>query len=887
MLLFIYSSGHSQSVCLGQDTAVCEGSYVGIQNCYGTSGGLTGGIYLNSPGIVTLTDDIWSGVIPIGFPFSFYNSTYNQCIIGSNGLISFDLAKANEYCSWSFVGIGPLPNSTLTDARNAAMICYQDMNPALGGQILYQTIGSTPNRKFVVLYKDIQTFSCAQCSYTSLILYETTNVIEFHIGNKPPCPTWNSGLAIQGLENATSSTAHITPGRNIAQWSANQECKRFTPISPTNTSSYVISNGVYTIVGTSNFSVMWGNTLGQTFPYNNGILNIASVPSGSTGYFLTGTACNVGIGVVSDTTWITGKSSKVLISSTTDICLSGTGTATATAAGGSAPFYFQWNTGATGNFIDHLSSGIYTVTLTDGAGCKSSAETNITNTSGLYTATSTPVSCPGGTDGSATVQMTPVLGNLTYHWNDPMGQISSTASNLSAGSYQCIVNSDIGCSGSINVTVSEIPAMEINILTLQNVTCNSGNDGSATIGVTSGTGTSPYIYDWTPYSSSSPNISGLSAGSYTTSVTDANNCSTSYTVIITEPSPLHLNYITNPIRICPESSVLLEAQGSGGSSTYNYTWYENGTIIGNGTSITVDPDFTNTTYCLQLSENCGSPVADTCINITFPTPINPKIEPDKQISCIPAEFTFINTSDNAGEIDSVFYHFSDQNTFLVQGSKSFTNTFFESGYYSCQINTISVYGCIYSETIQNLIEVKPLPSAQFTITDNPSYFTETTVGMIDQSTGGASNWYWESPGSSPIMSTEQYPSFTFPQGEIGQYPVTLIVYTDFGCSDTVVHDVNIVPEESLFASNTFTPNGDELNQEWKYYISGIDVFDFVISIFNRWGEIVWEAHDPSMSWDGNSNGQPVPSGTYSWRAKTKSLYSGIRSEYSGFINLIR
>jgi gliding motility-associated-like protein len=180
-----------------------------------------------------------------------------------------------------------------------------------------------------------------------------------------------------------------------------------------------------------------------------------------------------------------------------------------------------------------------------------------------------------------------------------------------------------------------------------------------------------------------------------------------------------------------------------------------------------------------------------------------------------------------------------------------------------------------------------VPNAEFTFTDNPATIFETTIGMQDQSTGDIASWQWISPGSMPTSSTAQNPSFTFPVGEVGQYPVTLIVSSDFGCTDTVSYDMNIVQDVIFFAPNAFTPDGDEFNQSWKMYIQGIDVYNFEFYIFNRWGEIIWESRDPDSSWDGTYNNQKVKAGTYVWKATAKDLINDNKYEFSGHINVLR
>ena len=169
------------------------------------------------------------------------------------------------------------------------------MHPSLAGttgNIQYPTIGTAPNRKFVGLYREIGAFSCglSQCNYLGVILYETTNVVEVHIGRKVTCSTWNGGLAIQGIENAAGTVAYVTPGRNNSQWQCINDGRRWTSASPTNTNTYSMSQIPYIqIVGTGS-STLWQHQ-GQSFPYNGGTLNITSLPNTTTGYFLTSSAC--------------------------------------------------------------------------------------------------------------------------------------------------------------------------------------------------------------------------------------------------------------------------------------------------------------------------------------------------------------------------------------------------------------------------------------------------------------------------------------------------------------------------------------------------------------------------------------------------------------------
>jgi gliding motility-associated-like protein len=880
------SFGNAQ-LCLGEDTTVCVGQPVVITNCGGGGGAAsTAGIQLNAPINVPLSDDVWSGVINIGFPFNFYGTNYNQCLIGSNGLISFNLANAGGYCSWSLSGT-PLPTTSLATAFNTIMLAYQDMNPGAGGSVKYQTIGTAPNRKFIVLYQDVPQFGpTGFCNYMGIVLYETSNTFEFHIGNKLISPTWNGGLAIQGSENNPGNIAHITPGRNNSQWTANQDGRRFTPVSPANTSSYAISIIPYIVITSPTMNLGWQNTLGATFPYNNGILNVTTVPPGTTGYFLTGTACTSSIGGVSDTTWITRVSSSVTASSTPDICSSGLGTVTATPTGGIPPFTYNWPALSSINqTVLNVNGGNYTVQMIDGNGCPSSANILVGNTPAAFTGTTTIVSCPGGSDGTATAIMTPPLGTITYLWNDPLAQTTAMATGLSAGNYTCLVTSSIGCTGTVNVTVTEIPGMIGTIVNQSEVSCNSGNNGMIEVQVSQGTPI--YSYSWDNSVSTTNIANDLFEGIHTVTITDLNGCVITVTETIGEPSPLSITTLTSPTQICPEDDIQLDVAGTGGSSAYTFTWRSNGAIIGTGTTITVDPGIVTTEYCVTLSEVCGSPIDDSCTIISIPVPIIPSVLPNKTEDCIPGFFEFSNTSSNSSEIASTYFLFSDGNSYMEQGTDSTSNTFVNPNLYSCYMTITSIYGCVYEDSFINLIDVKPLPTADFTFSSNPATFFETAIQLQDRSSVDVVEWQWLSPGATPAYSQAQNPVFTFPEGEAGIYPVTLIVTSEYGCTDTAIINMNIVPDVIFFAANTFTPDGDEHNQDWGISVEGLDIYNFDLFIFNRWGQIVWESHDTSAKWDGTYNGEVVQAGTYVWKASGKDTLTDGKYEFNGYINVLK
>jgi len=877
------------TLCLGQDTSVCPGQSVTINNCnQGGGANNVAGVYLNQPSQVNLSDDQWSGVVNIGFPFNFYGQNYTQCVIGSNGLVSFNLTNANGYCPWSLGGVPPLPNAVLTSARNSIMLTYQDINPSLGGQIQYQTIGQAPNRRFVVLYKNIMMFSCTQqCNYMAIIMYETTNVFELHIGNKPICQGWNGGLAIQGSENNPMTVAHITPGRNNTVWGANQDGRRFTPTAPNNTAQYTMAQIPYVLVSSPGTNFIWVNTLGQTFPYNNGVLVVNNVPSpGPTGYFLSGSACNTSIGsITNDTTWLSIGGAAVNVSVTNDVCSQSIGAVTANPTAGTPPFTYTWtpNIGNT-QTVNNLPAGTYTVSVQDASGCPATGTGVVGDTPAQYSGTTTQVSCPGGNDGTATAFITPLAAGVTYLWSN--GQTTQTATGLSAGTYTCNVSTPSGCNGVVTVNVTEIPGMVLSLTNVVDATCNSINNGTATAVVIQGT--PGYTYQWTGSASVSNIAIDLGAGTHTLTVTDANGCIVDTTFVINEPPPLSIAFLTQDTMICPEATITLTAQGAGGSSPYIFNWVDNnGNAFGPSSSITVDPAGSPTQYCVTLSEQCGSPTTQDCLNITFPTPIIPSCAPNYPILCMPGNFTFSNTSSNVNEVASTVYSFSNGDSFTVPGAQNFSNTFPNPGFYSVNMTTTSIYGCVYSGSVQDIVEVTPLPTADFVLSRNPVTWFETTVQANDNSQGNIVNWQWTSPGSESITSNGMNAMFTYPQGVVGTYLINLTVTTAQGCSDSISLPLEIIPDIVFYVPNTFTPDNDEHNQTWKFYVEGIDEMGFHLTVYNRWGETIWETYDTKGEWDGQYGGQIVPPGIYTWSAWYRERENDGKKIRQGFIQVLR
>lgn len=181
-------------------------------------------------------DDVWSPVINLPFNFCYYGNNYNECIISSNGVISFDTVNNTPggYSGWSINNNLPNPGLFL----NSIFGVYHDIDPRVGGTVGWELITLNSGcRALVAAWNDMPMFSssCNSILYTGMIvLYEDTNVIEVYIKEKNICPTWNNGRAIVGIQNTTGTQGVVAPDRNALDpnWSTYQEAWRFTPSGP-------------------------------------------------------------------------------------------------------------------------------------------------------------------------------------------------------------------------------------------------------------------------------------------------------------------------------------------------------------------------------------------------------------------------------------------------------------------------------------------------------------------------------------------------------------------------------------------------------------------------------------------------------------------------------
>ena len=294
------------------------------------------------------TDDIFSGLINIPFDFCFYGNTYNQLVIGANGLISFDVNLANAYCSYSFTASIPSTPTITGPYENAIHGAYHDIDPSVAGDINYAVLGTAPCRTFVVNFSNTAHFSCTNLLTTQqIVIYETTNAIEIYIEDKPTCTTWNSGNALIGIQNIGATQGIAPPARNTGPWTATQEAWRFTPS------------------GTSNYVVEWFDNAGVSLGFGD-TLNVCTQNQNNYTAEITYTNCNgtVVTETTTNTVFVDNTSGQISNLGLLDTIKSCTTPVTVNADNNLDSY--QWNTGETTSSIIVANSGNYILDATQG-----------------------------------------------------------------------------------------------------------------------------------------------------------------------------------------------------------------------------------------------------------------------------------------------------------------------------------------------------------------------------------------------------------------------------------------------------------------------------------------------------------------------------------------
>ncbi|WP_430412507.1 T9SS type A sorting domain-containing protein [Kordia sp.] len=176
-------------------------------------------------------DDTFTYRIDIPFEFDFFGKTYNEFVIGTNGIVSFNESYSNAPFNWLMDVSRSIPSAELY--TNSIFGVYHDLLNNGTGSLGYGVIGEAPFRKMVIFFDEINQFgdTCNDPSTTQIILYETLNVVDVQVEQKISCSDWNGGLGLLGIQDEYGLEGYFPEGRNTGAWDAIDEGHRFAPIT--------------------------------------------------------------------------------------------------------------------------------------------------------------------------------------------------------------------------------------------------------------------------------------------------------------------------------------------------------------------------------------------------------------------------------------------------------------------------------------------------------------------------------------------------------------------------------------------------------------------------------------------------------------------------------
>lgn len=480
-------------------------------------------------------------------------------------------------------------------------------------------------------------------------------------------------------------------------------------------------------------------------------------------------------------------------------CNQSTGSATASANGGSSPYSYNWSNMQSGATATGLNAGNYTVTVTDVKGC--TATTNIGLSSiGAPTATASVVNNPGCnlSNGSVTVSANGGSGQFSYSWNTTPASSLQTVVNLPAGSYSVTVTDNVSqCQSVASVTLSAPNSPTATASVVDVPGCNQSN-GSAKVVVSGGSGQFSYLWNSTP-TSTMETAGNLVAGSYSVTVTDdVSQCQVIASVTLSNPTPPSVSINVDAQPGCNTANGSATATPNGGSGQYSYNW--NTTPAQTSATAT---GLAAGTYTVIVTDNVSQCSTNESITLSPPNP------PVATISG--ANVVCAGSSTTLSASGGVNYEWSSSETTNEITVSPTTNTDYT-------VTVTDNNGCTATATATVNVQQQPTPS----ITAN---------GNVLTAGGGTFDSYqWLLDGIEITGATSQ----SYTATEDGNYTVVVTENTCGGTSvaypvsGTGIKTINTALAVSLLPN----PN----NGTFKLVLN--DFYTYQVTISNLIGEVI-------------------------------------------------
>ncbi len=633
------------------------------------------------------------------------------------------------------------------------------------------------------------------------------------------------------------------------------------------------------------------NASGGTAPYTYSTNNGASFSNQTTVQFLSAGTYNTVVkdanGCLINTPIVCPEPAQLVVQNvaTNNASCNGVcdGDATATITGGTIPYSYAWSNGATGsNTTNALCAASYDVTVTDNNGCTTVQPFSITEPPLLViTSTSaTDALCNGDCNGTITINSNLATGYSVD--NGTTFQPANTFTGLCANTYTIQIQDAVGCTQSGTITVGQPQPL------VQGLIPEDGllicYDGYGTLSGSATGGTAPYYFVWnTGDTTQYLNVNLTAPATFTCTVYDQNGCASNVqTANVTVRTPFVAS-VTTPVMACPGQPVTMTGSGVDGLPGYYYEWLTPTThdTLANGTSYTYTPNGSETVLMVAHDECYRYDTLPVTVQI-YALP-SPEFVVTPASGCSPLTTTFNFPAGTAGSITDAQWTFGDGST--GSGTSNVIHTYTPVGCYDVTVQITTTDGCITDTTLQNIVCVVPDPIANFNWSPVPPTTINSTVHFNDNSVNAVTyDWDFGTFGT----STLENPVINYGDIEAGSYQVCLTVTSPEGCRNDICKPIVFVEEFLIYVPNTFTPDGDEFNNIFKPVVpTGMALDDYTFTIYDRWGEVLFESHDVEFGWDGTYHEVPVKEGVYTWRIVAKGGGDKKARELEGHVNMLK
>ena len=505
--------------------------------------------------------------------------------------------------------------------------------------------------------------------------------------------------------------------------------------------------------------------------------------------------------------------------------------------------------------------------------------------------------------------LNPVMGSIA-NWSWDFGDSSSlnttvwSPNHLYAppGNYLVTLithSSNLGCPDTLKDSITVFPMPVANFV-FANVCLNQTMDFNDSSSVSSGTIAS-WSWDFgdntTSDANQNPNHLYTNPGTYTVSliVTTNNGCKDTITKnVVVHPLPAAL---FSTVNVCDGSTVTFNDLSNIPSTDTIHTWTWN---YGDSSPSSVDTNTSHLyaaagTYSVQLLviSNFGCTDFITKISIVNPNPI-PMFIADDTIGCEPLCINFQNLSSIlTGNNTQWLWNVGDGSPTINSENPNhcYSNDFvYSPNFFNVTLTVTSDSGCVSTISKPGYITVYPNPNAGFTVQPQTTTITDPLISITDLSTG-ANYWNWNfGDGSAPLTTGSDTSTVSnlspHTYADTGIYIITLITTTKYGCVSTAFENITIEPDFIFYVPNAFTPDGDGINDSFTG--KGIFIKEFQMSIFDRWGNMIFFTEDINKPWDGKANhGADIAQGdVYVYSIKVTDYKRGKHS-YKGIVTLVR